>query len=315
MKRIGKYLLILLLVLMVLVGSVVTYVAVKGIPRYEAGNIELTVEPTPARVVQGEKLASMLCIQCHLDPQTNQLTGQFSADLPGEFGKIYSQNITHHPFYGIGKWTDGQLMYFLRTGIRPDGSFAPLYMPKFVLMADEDLKSVIAWLRSDDPRLKASSDEAPASDPSLLVKFLTNFVLKAPSYPEQEITVPDTTDKIAYGRYIAVSQIGCYACHSKDFTKQDPFFPEKSLGFFGGGNEMRDRDGKLIYSSNITPDKETGIGNWTEEQFIRAVKYGQTDRGALSYPMIPHTKLTNYELSCVFDYLKTVPPIVMKTDR
>jgi cytochrome c2 len=76
------------------------------------------------------------------------MTGKELPEM-AELGKIYSKNITHDPLSGIGKWTDGELYSFMRTGIKPDGQYVPIYMPKFPLMSDEDLKSVIAWLRSD----------------------------------------------------------------------------------------------------------------------------------------------------------------------
>lgn len=92
--------------------------------------------------------------------------------------------------------------------------------------------------------------------------------------------------------------------------------PEKSVGFFGGGNGMPDMDGNIIYTRNLTPDEETGIGKWTEEQFIKAVKYGQRPNGELTrYPMVPHGQLSDEEVSTIWAYLRTVPVIKNDVDK
>lgn len=80
---------------------------------------------------------------------------------------------------------------------------------------------------------------------------------------------------------------------------------------------MYDMDGHEIYSLNISPDKSTGIGNWTEAQFINAVKSGTVPTGppSLRNPMQPYVGLTDEELSAIYAYLRTVPPIDNKVER
>ena len=78
---------------------------------------------------------------------------------------------------------------------------------------------------------------------------------------------------------------------------------------------MPDLEGIGIPTRNLTPDKATGLGNWTEDQFIKAVKYGQRDgKAALRYPMEPFTAMTDEEASAIWAYLQTVPPIVHDVD-
>lgn len=307
MKKVLKVLLYTVLVLVIAVVALLIYINAKGIPTYEPALVEATVEITPTRVLQGKKLASTLCVECHYDENTGKLTGKFSADLPPEFGKIYSRNITQDNFYGIGKWSDGDIIRLLRTGVCPDGEYLPAYMPKFPLLADEDLYSVVAWLRSDDERVQASSVEAPASEPSLLTKALTQFVMKPYPMPVKPILVPDSNDAVALGKYLATGQLACYACHSKDFKDMNELEPEKSLGFFGGGNHMLRMDGTEVITPNITMNKEKGIGNYTKEQFIEAVKFGKSPKGQLNYPMVPYVQFSEKEIGAIYEYLKTVP--------
>ncbi len=97
--------------------------------------------------------------------------------------------------------------------------------------------------------------------------------------------------------------------HDVDRRTND-LVPEKSLGYYGGGNPMLNLQGELVPSANITMDKTTGIGNWTRQQFLEAVKFGKSPQGKpLHYPMFPHTALTDTEVNAVYAYLQTVPPL------
>lgn len=317
MRKVLRYFLILLGLVAVAAGGFAAFVAIRGIPKYKAEKIELKIEATPARLAQGKKLASMLCASCHMDPKTAKLTGK-KMDEAAQFGEIYSKNITQHPQYGIGNWTDGELVYLLRTGLKPDGTYLPPYMAKLPNMSDEDLYSIIAFLRSDHEWVKPDPTVQPPTKPSFFTKFLSNVgVVKPFPFPKAAIMGPDTTDKVKWGRYIALAQMECFSCHSNDFAKNDYFTPEKSAGFFGGGNKMTGANGKEIVTSNLSPDEETGIGRWTEQDFIKAVKYGQKPhgQGSLRAPMAPYSQLTDEEVKAVFAYLKTVPKIKNKVDR
>jgi mono/diheme cytochrome c family protein len=314
MKRLFKILAISLATIAILAALVATYFYVKGIPTYAYAPtpdiLNLKVQPDSTRIARGAKIASLLCNECHKDNATGKLTGRPMPDIPTELGKAASYNITQDPVHGIGAWTDGELYYFLRTGIRKDGSWAPPFMPKFPLMADEDVQSIIAWLRSNDPLLAAAPQEYPPNQYNLLIKFLSNVAIFPPPLPAAPIAMPDTNNAVALGKYVADALCACYACHSADFTKQDPLYPEKSLGFYGGGNPMLNLEGELVPSANITMDGETGIGNWTKEQFREATKYGKNPKGGpLHYPMFPHTTLSDTEVDAVWAYLQTVPPI------
>lgn len=308
MKRFLKIFAWIIGVLVLIVAAIAAWVNFAPAPTYDSPAIpDLKVEATPERVAKGAKFASMLCVQCH-SGSDGKLSGQQMLDVPASFGKIYSLNITQDPEKGIGKWTDGELYTFLRTGLRKDGSFNAI-MPKFPNMADEDVYSVIAWLGSDDPRLQASDREPSAHELTLFSKALVKFVFKPYPLPAKPIALPDTTDQVAWGRYLSDGIYGCYACHSADFSTTNDLEPEKSGGFYGGGNPMLDFDGNLIPSANITPDKETGIGNWTEAQFLTAMKTGQTPNGPVRYPMQPYAILDTAEIKAVWAYLQTVPPL------
>jgi mono/diheme cytochrome c family protein len=310
MRRALKILGLVVGALVVVVGAFLVYVQIDGIPRYPVEKVTFRADPTPERLERGRVLVNRLCAGCHLDPTTRQLTGKHMADAPKEFGPIYSPNITRHPTKGIGTWTDAELAYLLRTGVKRDGRYTPPYMAKLPHISDEDLASIIAFMRSDDPMVAASDRDPPGvPQPSLLTKALCHTVFKALPYPRQPITAPPVTDKVAYGRYL-VTALECYGCHSADFKTMNIAEPEKTAGYLGGGNPMLDLRGHTVPTRNLTPDPETGIGRWSEQDFVTAVRTGfRPDKTLLRYPMGLLPDLSDQEGAALYAYLRSVPAI------
>lgn len=281
----------------------------KDLPSYEVKTIAFQRSNSPEAIERGRKLTNMLCASCHMDRSTGKLTGQRMKDAPAEFGEIFSPNITQDKTYGIGDWTDGEIVYLLRTGIKKDGQYAPPYMAKLPLMADKDVDAIISFLRSDHRMVAAENKPDIPSKPSLLTKLLCKVAFKPFPMPDETIPMPDTTNSLELGKYLA-HNLECFSCHSADFKSNNYLDPTQSVGYFGGGNQPLDLKGRVKPTSNLTPDKETGIGNWTKEQFVKAVKSGmKKGEPALSYPMLPYTQLTDYEVGAIYDYLMTIPPI------
>jgi mono/diheme cytochrome c family protein len=314
MKKVLKVLGILIGVLVLLGAAGAAYIQFNGIPSYEVQAIDLKVTPDSTMLAEGKRLATLVCNQCHMAP-SGKLEGNRMPDLPPQFGEAWSANITQDEQYGAGRYSDGELAYLLRTGIKRDGNYAPPWMPKFPHLSDYDLHSIIAYLRSDAPELEAVNKPQRPSEPTFFAKFLCYVAFKPLPYPDAAITAPPKEDKVAFGKYISTGKVECFGCHSPSFETMNIFEPEKTPGYFSGGNAMRDMEGKTILTRNLTPDPTTGIGGWTEEQFIKAVKYGQRDgKPALRYPMNPYAALTDEEVAAIFAYLQTIPPIVHNVD-
>lgn len=309
MKKALKGLGYFVVLIIAVAGALALYIAITGIPSYAPGNVNLKVETSAAKVERGRKFASMLCVGCHLDPTTGKLTGKRLSDLPTVFGVAFSKNITRDPVYGIGSWSDGELGYLLRTGITRTGRYAPPWMPKYPHMSDDDLDSVIAFLRSDDPMTAPAAVNPPGvSKPSFLAKLLTHVTFKPLPYPSAPIQTPSGSDQVAYGRYLSVN-LGCFACHSANFRTNDELQPEKSAGYMGGGNSLQDESGHAVLSANLTPD-ETGLASWNQADFIRAIRTGiRSDNTVMMYPMSPLPELTDADAGAIYAYLRTVPKI------
>jgi mono/diheme cytochrome c family protein len=310
MKRFVKGGAVVFGILVVVIAAAAAYIAASPIPSYPVETIDLEVDVTPERVARGKRTAEMMCAACHLDVGTGALTGKRVADVPTEFGESWSLNITQHPTAGIGSWTDGEIAYLLRTGIARDGRYTPPWMIKLPLISDEDLADVIAFLRSDDPLVQARDAKNRPSHPSFLTKLLCRVAFGPFPYPKGRIGAPPATDKVAFGHYLATARLQCFGCHSADFKAVDEVHPERSKGYFGGGNPMPDLSGAIVPTANLTPDAETGIGKWTEAQFRRALVDGiGPDNRPVRYPMVPYRNVTDDEAAAMFAYLQTVPAI------
>jgi mono/diheme cytochrome c family protein len=280
---------------------------------YNTQRVDYRVSSDRDAIQEGKRLTMMTCAGCHYNPDTKKLTGIRMTDAPKIAGKIYSRNITQDPDKGIGRYTDGELVYLIRTGIARNGKLMP-YMQRPNL-ANKDLNDIIAFLRSDDELVTPSKESPPPTHYSLFGKFgLSKYSSPLP-YSDKKIVRPDLAhDKIGYGKYM-VDNLSCFHCHSAGITKINVMEPEKSKRYMGGGFKMKTPGGEKILTPNLTFD-ETGIANWTEHDFIRAVKDGfNKDNAVLRIPMPKYTELTDEEAAAIYAYLKTIPKIKNKVPR
>jgi len=105
--------------------------------------------------------------------------------------------------------------------------------------------------------------------------------------------------QIQRGKYL-VDAADCVACHTNEKDKP-----------FAGGRAIPTPFG-TIYSANITPDNETGIGAWSDEEFYRALHFGVRPNGKRLYPAFPYpyfTKMPRDDVLAIRSYLRTLPPI------
>jgi hypothetical protein len=117
------------------------------------------------------------------------------------------------------------------------------------------------------------------------------------------------------GEYLTLN-LDCFSRHSSDFKNNDFLHPKLNKGYFAGGNKHLGQEGRIMLTSNLTPDKETGIGTWSNDNFVNAVNYDRKKgENALSYPMTAYNQLTDKEAEAVFKYLQTIPAIKNKVER
>lgn len=134
-----------------------------------------------------------------------------------------------------------------------------------------------------------------------------------------ESTPKETSNKdsikkvLERGEYLALHVAACVDCHSKrDFTKfSGPVIP----GTEGGGGFLFDEKLGLpgkIYGRNITPDNETGIGTWTDDDILKAMTQGISKNGDTLFPLMPYIQynhMAKEDLLSIIAYIRTWKPI------
>jgi len=262
---------------------------------------------SPAEIEHGRVLVYSICAGCHYNRQAAKFIGNRIEDVPAIAGEVYSANLTHSKTNGIpAKYTDAQLKYLLKTGIAYDGRFIQ-YMLR-PNMAENDLNSIVAFLRSDDPALAAADTTVGLTHYTTMGKIYMNAHAKPLLPYKNTASRPGENEPVALGRYL-VDNLGCFHCHSKSVTSLNYLYPEQSAGYLAGGTKLKGANGAEVTASNITPDKNTGIGDYTREQFVKALKDGEAPQRKLVPPMPKFTVLSDAEVSAIYVYLKTIPPV------
>ncbi len=111
-------------------------------------------------------------------------------------------------------------------------------------------------------------------------------------------------DLVARGKYVFAAAAGC-GCHTEPAKAE----PAKTLNT---GGRRYDGPFGTVYSSNITPDRQTGIGAWTDEQIIAAIRLGRRPNGERLVPVHPYpvfNGMAETDLWALVAYLRSVPPV------
>jgi mono/diheme cytochrome c family protein len=119
-----------------------------------------------------------------------------------------------------------------------------------------------------------------------------------------------TAARLDRGRYLVTSVAGCFSCHG-EADWQSPGFPVKP-GTEGGGR-VWDREGlPYVTAPNITPDRETGAGAWTDDMLARAIREGIGHDGRTLFPLMPYTQyrsMSDEDVASVVVYLRSLPAL------
>ena len=136
----------------------------------------------------------------------------------------------------------------------------------------------------------------PAIVSSILLASCFSVSMLSFANPAQDATVSRLQNR---GEYLTAAG-NCVSCHTSE--KGRPF---------SGGLAFETSFG-TIYSTNITPDKETGIGRWSLEEFTVAMRQGERPNGEHLYPVFPYTSFTGVsdeDIAAIYAYLKTLDPV------
>src|SRR5918996_2025168 len=252
---------------------------------------------------------------CHTVPKGTEHAGGRAFPIP--FGTVYSTNITQDQETGLGAWSDQQIHDAMVKGMRADGSRILPVMPyeAYAGMAQEDLKALIAYLRTLKPVKKATprmKSWAPFTR-NLGVPLWLKVFGRSSNSPAQ---APKSGSE--RGRYLVEHVSLCGDCHT----------PRNSIGvanrslYLAGAGEKIGPLGQAV--PNITPDKETGIGEWKREDIaellISGTKPDLDNVQGLMYEVIQGTThgykdMKKEDALAIADYLKSIPAIKNKIDK
>ncbi|MDB5017183.1 MAG: hypothetical protein JWQ84_2015 [Mucilaginibacter sp.] len=260
---------------------------------------------TPRAFERGKVLVYSICAGCHYNRSVNKFIGNKIDDVPEIIGSVYSANLTRSKSHGIPPhYSDAELRYLLKTGVARDGRFIP-YMLR-PNMAEEDLNDIIVYLRSDDPAVAAADTTVGITHYNMIGKTFMNTTAKPLPYIKG-VKRPSENNPVALGAYL-VDNIGCFHCHSKSLIAINYLHPDQTKGYMAGGMKLKGENGVSIVASNITPDKNTGIGNYTQAQFLKAIKDGEAPDRKLHPPMPKFQKLSDNEVDAIYAYILSIPP-------
>jgi mono/diheme cytochrome c family protein len=130
--------------------------------------------------------------------------------------------------------------------------------------------------------------------------WLLAFALMLPGGAARAAGDPQDFGQLQQGRYLTIAG-DCAACHTLPGSGHD----------FAGGRPIETPFG-TIFAPNITPDPQTGIGAWTDEEFVDALTKGRGRGGTRLYPAMPYTymtKTTRKDALAIRNYLNTVPAV------
>ncbi|MFQ5634983.1 MAG: c-type cytochrome [Gammaproteobacteria bacterium] len=276
---------------------------------------QVTLPTAPEEIARGRYLAThvAVCMDCHstrnwsyfagpITPGTLGKGGEVFDEDTGLPGRIVSRNITP---YALGDWSDGELFRAITGGLRKDGDALFPLMPydAYRTMDERDLLAIIAYLRTLEP----IENDIPTHRLDFPLNLIVNSIPRA-----AELRTVDRGDPVEYGEYLS-TLAGCTWCHTPINATQQSI-PELSLA---GGHEFV-MGGFVVRAANISPDRETGIGSWSLEQFIALFRQyrgeaGRTiplgaDRFNSLMPWTMYADMTDEDLGAIYAFLMQSEP-------
>jgi mono/diheme cytochrome c family protein len=224
--------------------------------------------------------------------------------IPTPVFTAYPPNVTPDKDTGIGNWTEDDVVIALRDGHRPDGRILrpPMPVPFYRVISDEDAHAIAAYVLSRPPvRNQAPASEYRVSTPRGYGPAVAH------------VEAPPRTDRIAYGAYLG-SMGHCMLCHT-------PLGPDGQRDYahrLGAGGLVMEGIFNRVVTANITPDKATGIGAWSDAEIAHVLTTGERPDGrrlASPMPVAYLSRLVPEDVDALVAWLRSLKPVRNKVDR
>lgn len=227
------------------------------------------------------------CIGCHSPvdeskPGDPPIAGKLGAGRDfGPMGdapfRLRAPNLTPDRETGIGSFTDGEVLRALREGVGKDGRALFPQMPYLTYretLSDDDGLAIVAFLRT----LPAVKNDPGRTE----IKFPVSMFIRAAPQPLEKSPPPAPApgDKLARGNWL-LAVASCHDCHDSVNDRMDKL-PGMALG---GGMRFPLPGGKLAVAPNISSDKATGIGAYTDDDLRRVFDDGKGKTGRYLFVM------------------------------
>jgi mono/diheme cytochrome c family protein len=135
--------------------------------------------------------------------------------------------------------------------------------------------------------------------------------------PTTGARIEGTPDRLARGNYLVNQVTACGVCHTPRLGG-GWLGGERTDAFLAGGSTFDDPEGFKVVTPNITQDRETGIGAWSDDEIMRAVRDGIAHDGRLLMPPMPFISwqvMSDEDARAIVAYLRTVPPVKNAVSR
>jgi mono/diheme cytochrome c family protein len=130
--------------------------------------------------------------------------------------------------------------------------------------------------------------------------------------PLDDAPIQRTPERVSRGDYLVNHVLACGTCHTSRANGNILVEPERADAFLGGGNVYTDQALGTLCIPNLTPDPDTGLGRWTDDEILRSLRDGVAPDGHFLIPLMPYPSfrhLSDEDARSVVAYLRSVPPV------
>jgi mono/diheme cytochrome c family protein len=256
-----------------------------------------------ALVKRGEYLARAGdCVACHTADKSRPFAGGLAIATP--FGTIYTPNITSDPDTGIGSWTDADFLRAMREGIGRGGErlYPAFPYAEYTKVRSEDVLAIRAWLNTLAPiryTPPANRMSFPFNQRWLMVFWNMFNFSEGPFVPD-----PKQSPEWNRGAYLVKGLAHCEECHTPRNLTQGLKTSERFSGAELSG----------WHAYNITPDKNAGVGNWSDDELRQylatGVAHGHASAAGPMADVVQDSMqyLSRQDVRSIVVYLRSVPP-------